>query len=227
MAFSLLSLFGCGKAPEYQLIHGNEIVTEKDVYRQGDEVTVKAHIVLDEKAEMYVDGYRVLTTTEDYEWYVYTFEMPDHDVEVKCVYTNITVVPEKPDEIGLTMLVSAYSAVTGTEMEQPHRELTLYRRDDGTLMIRNFYGTSSDFDYWDLDVDEEAYESTMQIIHDAKMETWSKLDTEEPLDGGYDSCIFLEGDRYIKVDTESPMPEDGVRQIYTVLNHLLSYFSNN
>ena len=223
MAFSLLSLFGCGRRQKYSLSCDPGIETERTSYREGEKVTLRVHTVMDEITEVYIDGEKLvpgLDSNDD--WQVYTFTMPAHDVRAECVSINISVEPQ-PDEVREILLIECYSQVTGTPVERPHELAKLLREPDGSLLLRWETGTSKDLDTKEYTVPERCLEEAMEYILGEEMDKWHELYPSDPLDGYYGSCNFLLDGEWITIDTESSMPEHGVGIINHVRMILMGY----
>ena len=77
---------GCAKsAPKYRVDYGGKkgvFIDAKDAYEEGEEVRLKTWIVYDASPTVTADGERLTPDTEGYEYLVYTFTMPAHDVQV-------------------------------------------------------------------------------------------------------------------------------------------------
>ena len=223
MTISLLSLFGCGRKPKYTVNCGPGIEAEKTSYREGEEVTLRVHTVMDETADMFIDGKMIQSGPgSDDEWYVYTFTMPAHDVEAKCVYTNISVVPEPEDEKD-TLLISCYGRVVGTELPRPYDKAALFRKADGSLLLRTEHGVPDDLEIHEYTVPESCLEDAMNCILENGMDTWNELFTCDPIDGYYCSCAFLLDGKWIALDSEGPMPSNGINVMDRVRNILMGY----
>ena len=110
----LAGLFFLYGGKKYTVTVSPGILTDRDRYREGEEVTVKAHNVPDEITDIYVDGTKAVPSTEsDDEWVVVKFIMPAHDVNVSTISVNISADPSEKEE---TVLVTYMSMTTGTEM---------------------------------------------------------------------------------------------------------------
>lgn len=79
----LLLLFACEKKPTYRVIVENGMFVDlKERYAEGEEVRLKTYIVMDATPTVTVDGERLSPELDGYEYLVYTFIMPAHDVTV-------------------------------------------------------------------------------------------------------------------------------------------------
>ncbi len=81
------SLFtGCAKsAPKYHVDYDGKqsvFIDAKDAYEEGEEVRLKTWFVYDASPTVTVDGVRISPEAEGYQYTVYTFTMPAHDVKV-------------------------------------------------------------------------------------------------------------------------------------------------
>ncbi len=121
-----------------------------------------------------------------------------------------------PSDEEKTVLVDYYDQVTGTEMKQPYYELVLYRLNDGTYLLEEYYeGGMKDERVRGYGVDEDFYQRVIEVIRDCGMEQWKDLDDTFPIDGAYYSCRFFDHDAYTRVTSED-MPEDGIRAFGSV-----------
>lgn len=220
----LAGLFFLYGGKKYTVTVSPGIQTERDRYRAGEEVTVKAHNVPDEITDIYVDGTKAVPGTEsDDEWVVVKFIMPAHDVNVTTTSVNISADPGEKEE---TVLVTYMSMTTGTEMPIPYDRYLLIRSSSGELFIDVENHDDGKVRITRYSVDPGAYDEIMKCILDADMPQWSHYDYCEPLDGGYTECRFLYEGSYIKVSTEDNMPEDGYGHLGSVANLFYRYLSS-
>ncbi len=78
-----LLLFACEKKPTYRVIAENGMFVDlKERYAEGEEVRLKTYIVMDASPTVTADGERLSPELDGYEYLVYTFIMPAHDVTV-------------------------------------------------------------------------------------------------------------------------------------------------
>ena len=77
---------GCAKsAPKYHVDYGEKkgvFVDAEDAYEAGEEVRLKTYVVMDASPTVTADGVRLSPEYDGYAYLVYTFIMPDHDIEV-------------------------------------------------------------------------------------------------------------------------------------------------
>lgn len=73
----------CEKKPTYRVIVENGMFVDlKERYAEGEEVRLKTYIVMDASPTVTADGERLSPKLDGYEYLVYTFIMPAHDVTV-------------------------------------------------------------------------------------------------------------------------------------------------
>lgn len=80
----VITMFGCSKKDLYRVEYGNKsaFIDAKDRYAAGETVTLRTYIVMDASPTVTVDGERLSPRVDGYEYLVYTFVMPAHDVKV-------------------------------------------------------------------------------------------------------------------------------------------------
>ena len=79
----LISLFACEQKTKYRVeVENGTFIDLKDRYAEGEEVRLKTYIVYDASPTVTVDGERLSPELEGYQYLVYTFIMPAHDVKV-------------------------------------------------------------------------------------------------------------------------------------------------
>jgi len=79
----LLLPFACEKKPTYRVIAENGMFVDlKERYAEGEEVRLKTYIVMDASPTVTADGERLSPKLDGYQYLVYTFIMPAHDVTV-------------------------------------------------------------------------------------------------------------------------------------------------
>jgi hypothetical protein len=78
-------LFGCTKKELYRVEYANKgaFIDAKDTYAAGERVELKTYIVMDASPTVTVDGERLSPRVDGYDYLVYTFTMPAHDVKVE------------------------------------------------------------------------------------------------------------------------------------------------
>ena len=80
---TLLLPLACERKPTYRVIAENgAFIDLKSRYAEGEEVRLKTYIVYDASPTVTADGERLSPETEGYQYLVYTFIMPAHDVTV-------------------------------------------------------------------------------------------------------------------------------------------------
>ena len=229
MMTGLLSLFGCAFAKKYKLNLSPDAESDRTSYREGEEVTVRVHNVMDEIITVYVDGVEMTASNESNDDYtVIKFIMPAHDVTVTSSGRNISVVPsgqQRPADY--TVLVSYFRRTTGTEMFIEYHEFRLCRTGGGSLVLLDLLHLENGTEITAYSAPEEAEQEVYGVIYGAGMETWHELLTEDPMDGGYLQCRFLHEGSYIKVSTEDPMPPDGLAALRTVGSVLVKYIDED
>ncbi len=73
----------CEKKPTYRVIVENGMFVDlKERYAEGEEVRLKTYIVMDASPTVTADGERLSPKLDGYEYLVYSFIMPAHDVTV-------------------------------------------------------------------------------------------------------------------------------------------------
>jgi len=89
LAALLLLFVGCTKnVPFHHVDYGDKkdaFIDAKDYYEEGELVRLKTYIVMDATPIVTADGKRLSPKLEGYEYLVYTFIMPAHDVTVTYV----------------------------------------------------------------------------------------------------------------------------------------------
>ncbi len=79
----LLPALACERKPTYRVIAENgAFIGLKDRYAEGEEVRLKTYVVIDASPTVTADGERLSPNLDGYEYLVYTFIMPAHDVTV-------------------------------------------------------------------------------------------------------------------------------------------------
>ena len=79
----LVPMLACTRKTTYRVIVENGVFIDlKDRYAEGEEVRLKTYFVYDASPTVTVDGERLSPEPEGYEYIVYTFTMPAHDVTV-------------------------------------------------------------------------------------------------------------------------------------------------
>ena len=79
----LLLPLACEKKPTYRVIVENGMFVDlKERYAEGEEVRLKTYIVMDASPTVTADGERLSPKLDGYEYLVYSFIMPAHDVTV-------------------------------------------------------------------------------------------------------------------------------------------------
>ncbi len=78
-------LFGCTKKELYKIEYANKgaFIDAKDAYAAGERVELKTYIVMDASPTVTVDGERLSPRVDGYDYLVYAFTMPAHDVRVE------------------------------------------------------------------------------------------------------------------------------------------------
>ena len=79
----LMLPLACVQKPKYRVIAENDLFVDlKDRYAEGETVRLKTYILMDASPTVTVDGERLSPEVDGYEYLVYTFTMPAHDVTV-------------------------------------------------------------------------------------------------------------------------------------------------
>ena len=80
----LSALAACVQKPTYRVVIENgAFIDVKDRYAEGEEVRLKTYIVMDASPTVTADGERLSPEMEGYDYLVYSFTMPAHDVTVR------------------------------------------------------------------------------------------------------------------------------------------------
>ena len=79
----ILPELACKQETTYRIIVENGVFVDlKDRYAEGEEVRLKTYVVMDASPTVTADGERLSPELEGYQYLVYTFIMPAHDVTV-------------------------------------------------------------------------------------------------------------------------------------------------
>ena len=87
LLLGLILLIGCAKTKKvlYKVDYGGRdvFIDAKDAYAAGERVDLRTYIVMDATPTVTVDGERLSPRVDGYEYLVYSFTMPAHDVKVE------------------------------------------------------------------------------------------------------------------------------------------------
>ena len=119
----LVTLIACkeDKKPTYSVIVENgAFIDLKDRYAAGEEVRLKTYIVYDASPTVTADGERLSPEVEGYEYLVYTFIMPAHDVAVSYSLGGSDMMMQP-----FRVTYDGYGLIDGVESAYPGETVTL------------------------------------------------------------------------------------------------------
>ena len=122
------------------------------------------------------------------------------------------------------MLVDYYTAVSGTDGNDSHKEYVLYTYDETHCRLSVFVRTSPSEPETETVylVPAEAKDRSFEAIEAADLRSWVDLEDGNAIDGGVTVVKFKDGDGYIRCATDN-MPDGGESLLDSVGTVLMGY----
>lgn len=207
----------------YKVEYDGYFIGGRNSYRAGQTVTVKVPVATDETLTVYLDGKSIQSSPKsDYNYYVFEFTMPEHDVKLTSKHTNDMVNYTKIEK---EMLVDYFEKPMAVPNNTSTYEIVLNSYTEFEAEIDVYTRASEN----DSEV-KKAYivpssviDEVFEIIDDYDMKNWNNKKENSFITGRLYVCKFWISGECTRTTSED-MPKNGVnafRQIKAKLSEYL------
>ena len=234
----MFGLSGCGKTKYNLSFDGYGFKSDKTSYSEGETVTVYYDMIAtDTDYNFYTDSDDV-KLKQDYgsNGYVFTFNMPAHDVKISVKTKNSMTAdpqsnktdnldPSSPEDyiINENMVFDYFDKTVATDGNDEYTEFVLYKYTDDKLILVQYNKKPDEDETMDYCfVSASVLEDCMGIVNNYNLDEW---DGKTGIDGKLYVIKFLKNNELIRVSSEE-MPDDGMTAIKLTSGILVSAWDN-